>query len=88
MSLKGLPGTRWCERAGAVKALIQGWDSIQKVLDELATDEEQKLDTRNQAHRFLRKMDERETRESNRLIFPVQVRFGFNSGFKFRFSSG
>ena len=27
-------------------------------------------------------------RESNRLIFPVQVRFGFNSGFKFRFSSG
>ena len=29
-----------------------------------------------------------ESRESNRLIFPVQVRFGFNSGFKFRFSSG
>ena len=27
-------------------------------------------------------------RKSNRLIFPVQVRFGFNSGFKFRFSSG
>ena len=22
-------------------------------------------------------------RESNRLIFPVQCRFGFNSGFKF-----
>ena len=27
-------------------------------------------------------------RETNRLIFPVQVRFGFHSGFKFRFSSG
>ena len=27
-------------------------------------------------------------RESNRLIFPVRVRFGFNSGFKFQFSSG
>ena len=26
-------------------------------------------------------------KESNRLIFPVQVRFGFNSGCKFRFSS-
>ena len=27
-------------------------------------------------------------KESNRLILPVQVRFGFNSCFKFRFSSG
>ena len=27
-------------------------------------------------------------RESNRLVFPVQIRFGLNSGFKFRFSSG
>ena len=61
LSLKGLPGTRWCERAGAVKALIEGWDSIQEVLDELATDEEQKPDTRNQADGFLRKMDELET---------------------------
>ena len=30
-----------------------------------------------------------ESKESNRLIFTVQVRFGFNScGFKFWFSSG
>ena len=28
-------------------ALIEGWDSIQKILDELATDEEQKPDARN-----------------------------------------
>ena len=27
-------------------------------------------------------------RESNHLIFPFQVRIGFNSGFKFQFSSG
>ena len=61
LSLKGLQGTRWCERADAVKALIEGWDSIHEILDELATDEEQKPDTRNQANGFLRKMDELET---------------------------
>ena len=61
LSLKSLPGTRWCQRADAVKALIEGWDSIQEVLDELATDEEQKPVTRNQADGFLLKIDELET---------------------------
>ena len=61
LTLKGLPGTRWCERADAVKALVEGWKSIQEVLDELATDKEQKADTRSQAKGFSRRMDELET---------------------------
>ena len=61
MPLKGLPGTRWCEHADAIKVLIEGWESIQEVLNGLATDEEQKPDTRNQADGFLRGMDELET---------------------------
>jgi hAT family C-terminal dimerisation region len=56
-----LPGTRWCERADAVKALVEGWKSIQEVLDELAADKEQKADTRNQAEGFSCRMDELET---------------------------
>ncbi|XP_076812876.1 zinc finger MYM-type protein 1-like [Clavelina lepadiformis] len=61
LTLKGLSGTRWCERADAVKALVEGWKSIQEVLDELAADKEQKADTRNQADGFSRRMDELET---------------------------
>ena len=61
LTLKGLPGTRWCERADAVKALVEGWKSIQEVLDELAADKEQKADTRNQAEGFSCRMDELET---------------------------
>jgi hypothetical protein len=61
LTLKGLPGTRWCERADAVKALVQEWKGIQEVLDELAVDQEQNADTRNQADGFSRRMDEIET---------------------------
>jgi len=61
LTLKGLPGTRWCERADALKALVEGWKSIQEVLDELAGDQEEKADTRNHAEGFSRRMDELET---------------------------
>ena len=61
LTLKGLPRTRWCERADAVKALVEGWENIREVLDEFAADKEQKADTRNQAEGFSRKMDELET---------------------------
>jgi len=61
LTLKGLPGTRWCERADAAKALVEGWKSIQEVLHEQAADKEQKADTRKQAEGFSRRMDELET---------------------------
>ena len=61
LTLKGLPGTRWCERADAVKALVGEWKNIQEVLDELAADKEQKAHTRNQAEGFSCRMDELET---------------------------
>lgn len=60
LTLKGLPGTRWCERADAVRALVGGWKNIQEVLDVLAADQEQKADARNQAEGFSRRMDELE----------------------------
>jgi len=41
--------------------LVEGWKSIQEVLDELAADKEQKADTRNQAEGFSRRIDELET---------------------------
>jgi len=40
-----------------VKALVEGWKSIQEVLDEPVADKEQKADTRNQAEGFSRRMD-------------------------------
>lgn len=48
LTLKGLPGTRRRERADAVKALVEGWKSIQDILDELAADKEQRADTKKQ----------------------------------------
>jgi len=60
LMIKGLTGTRWCERADAVKVLVEEWNSIQEVLDELAADMEQMADTRNQADGFSRRMDELE----------------------------
>jgi len=61
LTLKALSGTRWCERADAVKALVEGWSSIQEVLDDLAADKEQKAATRYQAEGFSCKMNELET---------------------------
>ena len=79
MSLKGLPGTRWFEPADAVKALIEGWDSIQEVMNKLVTDEEQKLDARNQADGFLRKMDEFETAKMTFVWNEILGRFNGTS---------
>jgi len=52
LTFKGLHKTRWCERADAIKALVEGWKSIQEVLEEPVADKEQKADTRNQAEGF------------------------------------
>ena len=61
MKVKSLSDTRWLARADAVKALYEGYTTIKLSLKDIADDDLQTGDARNEAESLMNKMDMLET---------------------------
>lgn len=77
--VKRLSDTRWSARADATKALHQSFLPIQKALEELSDDVEQKADCRQQARGLASTMDQLETGILTVLWDQVLQRFNVTS---------
>ena len=85
LSSEGLPtvkrmlDTRWSARADATKALVKGYDEINDALVEIAGDEEEKAETREEARGLATKMNQLETGILAALLHHILHRFHANS---------
>ena len=79
-TLKPLSGTRWPERADATIAVETNYDPIQKALEQMSTNVEQKPEIRSQADGFLSKMGKLETAFMTIFWNKILQRFQSTSG--------
>lgn len=61
LTLKRLCGTRWSERADATKALLTNYGTVETVLEELSSSDNQKPEARLQAEGLLNSLNKLET---------------------------
>ena len=85
LSSKGLPtvkrmsDTRWSARADATKALVEPYDNINDALVEIAGNEEEKAETREEARGLAAKMNQLETGILATLWHHILHRFHANT---------
>ena len=78
-TVKRMSDTLWSARADATKALVEGYDEINNALVQIAGNEEEKPETREEAHGLAAKMNQFETGILATLWHHILHRFHANN---------